>query len=65
MAAVEKVEPPHEPEGGVRFDELYAGRDFYDDGSGMPLDRNLSTQVRKNEISRTVEYTPKYGENLR
>ena len=50
MAAVEKVEPPHEPEGSVRFDELYAGRDFYDDVSGMPLDRKLDTQARKNEI---------------
>ena len=50
MAAVEKVEPPHEPEGSVRLDELYAGREFYDDISGMPLDRRLATQARKNEI---------------
>ena len=50
MTAVEKVEPPHEPEGSVRLDELYAGRDFYDDVSGMPLDKKLATQTRKNEI---------------
>ena len=43
MAAIEKVEPPHEPEGKVRFDELYAGRDFNDDINGLPLHRKLAT----------------------
>ena len=50
MSAVEKVEPPHEPEGPLRFDELYAGRDFYDDINDMPLNHELATQARKNEI---------------
>ena len=36
MAAIEKVEPPHEAEGSVKFEELYAGKDFFDDISGMP-----------------------------
>ena len=32
------------------MDELYADRDFYDDVSGMPLDKKLATQARNNEI---------------
>ena len=50
MSAVEMVEPPHEPEGTVRFDELYAGRNLYDDKHGMPLIHEMATQARKNEI---------------
>ena len=50
MLAVEQGEPPHEPEGSVRFDELYAGRYFYDDVNGMPLNHGMATQARKNEI---------------
>ena len=65
MSAVEKVEPPHEPEGSVRFDELYAGRDFYDDINGMPLNHEMAIQARKNNIEflKNAECIKKCGES--
>ena len=46
LAVVEKVEPPHEPGGSVSFAELYAGRDFVDDMTGMPLDHGMAVTAR-------------------
>ena len=50
MAAVEKVEPPYEPEGSMNFADLYAGREFVDDMTGMPLDHGMAVTARKKEI---------------
>ena len=50
MAVVEKVEPPHEPGGSMDFAELYAGREFVDDMTGMSLDHGMAVIARKNEI---------------
>ena len=50
MAAVEKVEQPHESEGSMNFADLYAGREFVDDMTGMPLDHGMAVTARKKEI---------------
>ena len=53
MVAIVKVEPltSTSPMGTVRFDELFAGRDCYDDVSGMQVDRRLAAQARNDEIA--------------
>ena len=50
MAAVEKVEPPHEPDASVSFADIYAGREFVDDKTGMPLDHGMAVLARRKEI---------------
>ena len=50
MAAIEKIEPPHEPEASVSFAKLYADHEFVDDMTGMPLDHGMAVTARKMEI---------------
>ena len=61
MAAIEKIEPPHEPEVSASFAKLYADHEFVDDMTGMPLDHSMAVTARKMEIdffkSQGVYYT--------
>ena len=50
QAKMERAEPPHEPEGSTRFQDLYAGQEFVDDVSGLQLSKNLAIQARNVEI---------------
>ena len=50
QAKMEHAEPPHEPEGSTRLQDLYAGQEFVDNVSGLHLNKNLAIQARKVEI---------------
>ena len=48
--ALEVAEPPHETDGDFNFRKVYEGAEFYDDVTGVLLDRELALKARKVEI---------------
>ena len=48
--ALEVAEPPHETDGDANLREVYEGAEFYDDVTGVLLDRELALKARKVEI---------------
>ena len=50
QTALEAAEPPHEAEGEADFRKAYEGSEFYDDVTGVLLDRELAIKARRVEI---------------
>ena len=47
QTAAEAAEPPHEPEGDADFRQVNEGSEFYDDVTGVLLDRELAIKARR------------------
>ena len=45
QTALEAAEPPHEIEGDVNFRKVYEGSEFYDDMTGVLLDREVAIKA--------------------
>ena len=50
MAATSKIEELEPPEEKIWFDQLYAGAEFYDDASGVLLNKEEAIKARMTEI---------------
>ena len=50
QTALEAAEPPHETEGDTNLRKVYEGSEFYDDVTGVLLDRELAIKARRVDI---------------